>query len=57
MRRYQLISVCKRLPGWILVVVPGVGWGAGDELLAWCRERFAAGMPRHPAADARGRCL
>ena len=21
----------------------GMGWGAGDELLAWCRERFAAG--------------
>ena len=57
MRRYQLVSVCKRLPGWILVVVPEVGWGAGDELLAWCRERFVAGMLRHPAADARGRCL
>jgi len=131
MGRNQLTSVCKRLPGWILAVVPvltissaascpwvrvsgyavvrdqpdheaagrisnwtkdylhktavacrvscmsrrarddsllnlvgasstyafGVGWGADDELLAWCRERFAPGMPRHPAADARGRCL
>ena len=137
MGRNQLISVCKRLPGWILVVVPVLtmssaascpwvrvpgyavvqdqpdheaagrisNWtkdylhkaavacrvscmsrrarddsllnpvgassrspyqgddeddlclrgrlGAGDELLAWCRERFAAGMPRHPAADSR----